>query len=120
QWRGLETGEKMFTFADIKCGQADLREFEIVSTINFALVRATVRDRAAALPFGYGSEKIVERGKTKTHILNIARFAPDVHAVEVDIRQRFLQRIERMLRIKFCAEQSRFFGCGCHEQHRAF
>ena len=109
----------MFTFADVKRGQPDFREFEIVSAINLAFVRAAVRDRAAALPFGRGSEKIVERGKTKSLILNIARFAPDVHAVEVDVRERFVQRIERVLRIKFCAEQSRFFGCRCHEQHRA-
>ena len=101
EWRGLGTGEKMLTFADVKRGQTGFREFEIVSAINLAFVRAAVRDRAAALPFGCGSEKIVDRGKTKTQILNIARFAPDVHAIEVDVRQRFLQRIERVLGIKF-------------------
>src|SRR5204863_6772145 len=79
EWRGAGTGEKMFTFADVKRGQAGFREFEIVSSINLAFVRAAVRGRAAALLFGRGSEKIVERGKTKTQILNIARFAPDVH-----------------------------------------
>src|SRR4029077_5987603 len=88
EWRGLGTGEKMFTFDDVKGGQADFRELEIVSAINLAFVRAAVRDRTAALLFGRGSEKIVERGKTKTQILNIARFAPDIHAIEVDIRQR--------------------------------
>src|SRR5512132_4090398 len=84
EWRGLGTGEKMFTFTDVERRQADLREFEIVSAINLAFVRAAVGDRAAALPFGRGSEKIVECRKTKTQILNIARFAPDVHAIEVD------------------------------------
>ena len=117
EWRGLGTGEKMFTFADVKRGQAGFREFEIVSAINLAFVGAAVRDRTAALLFGRGSKKIVERGKTKTQILNIARFAPDVHAIEVDVRQRFLQGIKRVLRIKFGTEQSRFFGCRCHEQH---
>src|SRR5439155_25784291 len=110
----------MFTFADVKRWKADLREFEIISTINLAFVRAAIRNRTAALPFGRGSEKIVERGKTKAQILNVARFAPDVHAVEVDVRQRFLQGIERMLRLKFGTEQSGFFGCRYHEQHRAF
>src|SRR5436190_13608955 len=105
----------MFAFSDVKRGQARFREFEIVSAINLAFVRAAVRNRAAALSFGRGSQKIVERGKTKTQILNIARFAPDVHAVEVDVRQRLLQGIERMLRIKFGTEQSRFFGCRWHE-----
>src|SRR5215831_15183709 len=83
EWRRLGTGEKMLTFANVKRGQAGFREFEIVSTINLAFVRAAVRDRAAALPLGRGSEKIVERGKTKTQILDIARFAPHVHAVQV-------------------------------------
>src|SRR5215831_4014150 len=105
EWRGLGTGEKMFTFADVKRGQAGFRELEIVSAINLAFVRATVWDRAAALPFGRGSEKIVERGKTKAQILNIACFAPNVHAIEIDVRQRFLQGIERVLRIKFGTEQ---------------
>ena len=59
EWRGLGTGQKMFTFADIKRRQADLREFEIVSPINLAFVRPAVRDGATALPFGCGSEKIV-------------------------------------------------------------
>src|SRR5207249_11024624 len=86
EWRGLGTGEKMFTFADVKRGQPDSREFEIVSAINLAFVRAAVRDRAAALPRGRGSEKIVERGKTTSLILNIARVALDVHAVELDVR----------------------------------
>src|SRR5436189_5031994 len=103
-WRGLGTGETMFTFADVKRGQADFREFEIVSAINLAFVRAAVRDRAAALPFGRGSEKIVDRGKTKTQILDIASFAPDVHTIEVDVGQRFLEGIERVLRIKFGTE----------------
>ena len=52
KWRGFGTGEKMFAFADVKRGQADFRELEIVSAINLAFVRAAVRDRAAALPFG--------------------------------------------------------------------
>ena len=107
----------MFAFADVKRGQPDFREFEIVSAINLAFVRAAVRDRAAALPFGRGSEKIVERGKTKSLILNIARFAPDVHAVEVDVGERFLQWIQRVFRIILRAEQSRFFGRRGHEQH---
>src|SRR5436189_6040874 len=93
EWPGLGTGEKMFIFADVKRGQAGFREFEIVSAINLAFLRAAVRDRAAALPFGRGSEKIVERGKTKTQILYVARFAPDIHAVEVDVGQSFLQGI---------------------------
>src|SRR5205823_7543402 len=88
EWRRLGTGEKMFAFADVKRRQAGFREFEIVSAINLAFVRAAVRDCAAALLFGRGSEKIVERGKTKTQILNIPRFAPDVHAIEVDVCQR--------------------------------
>src|SRR5712675_2005230 len=106
KWRGLGTGEKMFTFADVKRRQAGFRELEIVSAINLAFVRAAVRDRAATLPFSRRSEKIVDRGKTETQILNIARFAPDVHAIEVDVRQRFLQGIQRVLRIKFGTEQS--------------
>src|SRR5437016_3261763 len=112
---GPGTGEKMFTFADVKRGQANFREFEIVSAINLAFVRAAVWDSTASLPFGRGSEKIVERGKTKAQILYIARFAPDVHAIEVDVHQRFFQGIERVLRIKFGTQQSRFFGCRCHE-----
>src|SRR4029450_1303709 len=44
EWRGLGTGEKMFAFAYVKRGQADLREFEIVSAINLALVRPAVWD----------------------------------------------------------------------------
>src|SRR5216110_1903548 len=83
EWRGLGTGEKMFAFADVKRGQADFREFEIVSAINLAFVGAAVRDCAAALLFGRGSEKIVDRGKTKAQILNIARFAPDIYTIEV-------------------------------------
>src|SRR5947208_16850341 len=106
KWRGAGTGKKMFSFADVKRGQAGFREFEIVSAINLAFVRAAIRDRVAALPFGRGSEKIVERGKTKTQILNIARFVPDVHAIEVDVRLRFLQGIERVLRVNFGPEQS--------------
>src|SRR6478752_10144413 len=86
EWRVLGTGDKMFTFADVKRGQANFREFEIVSAINLAFVGAAIRDRAAAVLFGRGSEKIVERGKTKTQILNIARFTPDVHTIEVDVR----------------------------------
>src|SRR6476661_5844863 len=82
EWRGLGTGEKMFTFADVKRGQTDFRELEIVSAINLAFVRAAIRNRGAALLFGRGSKQIVDRGKTKTQILDIARFAPDVHAVE--------------------------------------
>src|SRR4029450_11242707 len=81
EWRGLGTREKMFTFADVKRGQTDFREFEIVSAINLAFVRSAVRYRGAALPFGRGSEKIVERGKTKTQILKMARFAPEVFTI---------------------------------------
>src|SRR4029450_1860105 len=46
EWRGLGTGEKMFTLADVKRGQAGFREFEIVSAINLAFVRAAIRGRA--------------------------------------------------------------------------
>ena len=53
----------MFAFADVKRGQTDFRELEIVSAINLPLLWPTIRDRAAALPFGRRSEKIVERGK---------------------------------------------------------
>ena len=51
-----------------------LSEFEIVGAINHSFVRAAVRDCAAALLFGGGRRRL-ERGKTKTQILNIARFA---------------------------------------------
>ena len=49
EWRGLGTGEKMFTFADVKRRQADFREFEIVSAINLAFVGAAVRDRKSVV-----------------------------------------------------------------------
>src|SRR5947208_14253375 len=106
----------MFTFSDVKRGQADFREFEIISTINLAFVRAAVRNRTAALPFRRGREKIVERGKTKAQILNIARLAPDVHAVVVDVPQRFLPGNDRMLPRKFSIELSGFFHCRFYDK----
>ena len=63
-------GRKMFPFPDVKRGQADFREFEIVSAINLAFVRAAIRDRGAALPFGRGSEKTstVEKPRLRSSI----------------------------------------------------
>jgi len=103
-WRVLRKREKMLTLANVKRRQANFRELEIIGAINFTFLRAAVGDCLATLLFGRGSEKIVERGKTKTQILNIARFAPDVQGIEVDVRQRLLQRIQRMLCIIFCAK----------------
>src|SRR4051812_13135081 len=100
----------MFAFADVKRRQTNFREFEIVSAVDLAFIRAAIWNRGAALLFGRGSKKIVHRGKTKTQILDVARFAPNVHAVEVDVGQRFLEGIKRMLRIILRTEQSRFFG----------
>ena len=105
----------MLTFANVKRRETNLREFKIVGAINLAFFRTAIGDRLAILLFRGGSQKIVERRKTKTQILNITSFAPNVERIEVDVRQRFLQGIERVFRIEFGTEQSRFFGCRCHE-----
>mgnify|MGYP003694134791 CR=1 FL=1 len=40
----------------------------------------------------------------ETGVLDVARFTPHVHAVDVDISQRFLERVKRMRGIIFRPE----------------
>ena len=48
-------------------------------------------------------------------VLDVARFTPGVGAVDVDIGERFLERIERMLCVILRAEQPGFLRGRRHE-----
>src|SRR4029450_5316139 len=102
----------MFTFADVKRRHTSLREFEIVGAINVPFLRPAVWDRSAALALCGGSEHIIDCGETKAQVLDVARFAPNVHAVDVDIGERFLQGLKWMLCIPFRTQQTRFLCPG--------
>src|SRR5437588_11782962 len=109
----------MFAFADVKRGDADFGKFKIVGAINCAFLGTAVWNRFAPLPLRRGGEEIVHRRKAEADVLDVARFAPDVHAVDVDVGQSFLERIKRMLGVEFRAKESRFLGGCAHKKNRA-
>src|SRR4029077_13054713 len=97
----------MLTLADVERRKTNLRELKIVGTINTAFLWATIWNRDAALLLCSLDQDVVERRETKTGVFDVARFAPDIHAVDVDVGQCFLERVKWMFRIKFRAEQAR-------------
>src|SRR5947208_13650583 len=54
-----------------------------------------------------------------TQVFDVARFPPWIHCVDIDVGERFFQRMKRMFCVKLRAKQSGFFSSGSHKQQRA-
>src|SRR5437588_3773330 len=61
-------------------------------------------DLGASLSSCHPRQGIIQSRHAETGVLDVARFTPHVHAVDVDISQRFLEWVKRMRGVVFCAE----------------
>src|SRR5213078_2630750 len=94
--------------ASVERWKTYLRKFEIIGAIKSAFLRLAVRVHDAALLRGRSREHVVEIGIAEADVLDIACFSPEAQSIHVNVGQSFLERIERMLRVKLRAEQAGF------------
>src|SRR3954470_2969962 len=99
----------MFVFPDVKCGDSDFSKFKIVRAIDAAFLRSGIRNGDATLCLRPQREGIIQCRHAETRVFYVARLAPDIHTVDVDVSQSLCQRVERMERVVFGSEQTGFF-----------
>src|ERR1043166_2592858 len=92
-----------FFLKDKGGGPLFLEKLKIIRAIETSLLGSRTRNRDPVLSYRRGRQDVIEAGETKADVFDVARFAPDVHAVDVDVSQRFLERIKRMFGIPFRA-----------------
>ena len=109
----------MLVFPDVKRRYSNFGEFKIICAINAAFLRARIGNGAATLCLCPFCHDIVQRRHAETRIFYVARFSPHIHAIDVDVGQRFLQWVERMERVILGAEQARFLRGGSDKKERA-
>src|SRR6266496_3620137 len=97
----------MLLVADVERRHTRFGKFKIIRAINVAFLRTRIGNGGASLYSCYSRQCIIQRGHAETGILDVACFPPDVHAVDVDSSQRFLEWVKRRQGIVFCTEQSR-------------
>lgn len=68
---------------------------------------------------GCALQDIIERRIPVPDNDEVFRAAPLVDAIDIDVRERFVQRIKRLLTVVLSAEQTLLFGGNGDEQNRA-
>src|SRR5436309_14440876 len=84
----------MLLVTDVERRNPGFRKFKIIRAINTAFFRPRIGNGGASLSSCHPREGIVQSRHAETGVLDVARFPPHVHAVDVDISQRFLERSE--------------------------
>src|SRR5438105_4170567 len=88
---------------DVESRDTDLGEFKIVGPEESSLLRFTIRFRHPSRATGILGEEIVEGRVTRGDIFNVARLTPGINAVDVDVGQSMIERVERIFGVIFCS-----------------
>ena len=83
------------------------------------LLRFGFRNDDPTLPPRVSGQRIFKCGVTESYDAYVASATPDVNAVDVDIGQGPIQRIERMRGVIFSAEQAFLFSGHGEKQNRS-
>ena len=92
----------------------------MIGAIETALLWLTIRLHHSSVAFSGSGQQIIKCRIVVAQVFDVARFAPGIDGIDVDVGQRLLQRIKGMLRVKFRAEQSCFLGSRGYEYDRPF
>src|SRR5205814_9900585 len=98
----------MLLVTDVERRNPGFRKFKIIRAINAAFFRPRIGNGDESLSSCRPREGIVQSRHDETGVLDVARLTPHVHAVDVDISQRFLARVTWMRGIILSPEPARF------------
>src|SRR5205085_6449418 len=100
-------------------GHALLGELEVVGAVEAALFGLRVGRDPAPLRGGGGLRHVVESGVAVADECDVTGSPPLVYAVYVDVGERLLKRVERVLGVVLRAEQALLFRRDGEEEDRA-
>ena len=104
---------------DVEGRQALLGELELVRAVEAAVFGTLVCQHHAALCARGGCKRIVKVRVPQAYHLHVAGVAPEVHPIDVDIRQGIAQRMERVARVELRPQQTALLAGGSDEKYRS-